>query len=110
MILYHYTNAKGLAGILGQGQIRPSLKASNPKDARYGDGQYFSDVLPGTRRLGQLSYLFIGNPYQGRRFTHYVAMDVQGLRVVQGRRAVYVAVSAEPLPIADRIRGYGRST
>ena len=26
--------------------IKPSLKANNPKDARYGDGQYFSDLNP----------------------------------------------------------------
>lgn len=41
--LYHYTNEKGLNGILESNELRPSLKANNPKDARYGDGQYLSE-------------------------------------------------------------------
>ena len=47
-ILYHYTNDKGLKGILSSKQLNPFLKANNPKDARYGNGQYLSDILPGT--------------------------------------------------------------
>ena len=34
--LYHYTSDAGVAGILDSGQLYPSLKANNPKDARYG--------------------------------------------------------------------------
>ncbi len=31
--LFHYTNEKGLAGILESGELRPSLKALNPNVA-----------------------------------------------------------------------------
>ena len=47
--LYHYTSEKGLAGILDTGTLNPSLKANNPKDARYGNGQYFTDIAPGSK-------------------------------------------------------------
>lgn len=42
--LFHYTSEAGLQGILDSCEINPSLKATNPNDARYGDGQYFSDI------------------------------------------------------------------
>ncbi|MBS7528915.1 hypothetical protein IC619_000205 [Hazenella sp. IB182353] len=60
--LYHYTNESGLNGILHSKQ-NASLKANNPKDARYGDGQYLNDITPGSKRPGQLSYAFIRNPW-----------------------------------------------
>jgi hypothetical protein len=31
---------------------------------------------------------FLGNPWQGARFTHFVEIDVTGLDVVQGRPGV----------------------
>ena len=43
--LYHYTSEKGLTGILDTGTLNPSLKANNPKDARYGNGQYLRILL-----------------------------------------------------------------
>lgn len=46
--LYHYTNQKGLTGITESNQLNPSLKANNPNDARYGNGQYLSDIEPQT--------------------------------------------------------------
>ena len=45
--LYHYTDEKGLKGILEDEELKPSLKEVNPKDARYGNGQYVSDIVPG---------------------------------------------------------------
>ena len=65
--------------------LKPSLLALNPADARYGDGQYLSDIIPGTLRPSKLSRLFLKIPYQGRRFTHYVEVDVTGLIVLKGR-------------------------
>ncbi|EXU74362.1 hypothetical protein BG55_17225 [Erwinia mallotivora] len=49
-ILYHYTHNNGLDGILTSKKLNPSLKANNPKNARYGDGQYLSDVKHGTKK------------------------------------------------------------
>lgn len=33
--LYHYTNKKGMEGIVDSQKLNPSLKANNLKDARY---------------------------------------------------------------------------
>jgi len=107
--LYHYTNEDGMRGIVDSGQLNPSLKANNPKDARYGDGQYLSDIVPGTRTNGQLSYAFLRVPYQGRKFSHYVEIDVSGLEILKGRDNVFVHLSGDPLDISDRIVSSGRN-
>lgn len=105
--LYHYTDEAGLAGIRESGQLWASTRAANPKDARYGDGQYLTDIVPGTRTLAQLSRAFLGHPFSGRRFTHYVEIDVTGLKVVRGRDHVYVVPNDGPLDITDRIVSWG---
>ncbi len=43
--LFHYTDEAGLTGIRSSEELWPSLKALNPKDAFYGDGQYLSDII-----------------------------------------------------------------
>ena len=45
-IMCHYTSEQGYKGILQSKNIRPSLKVNNPKDARFGEGQYVSDIQP----------------------------------------------------------------
>ena len=44
--LYHYTNEAGMQGILDSEALNPSLKAINPNDVRYDNGQYLSDIAP----------------------------------------------------------------
>ncbi|MFD6394845.1 putative T7SS-secreted protein [Nocardia sp. NPDC060259] len=107
--LYHYTNQEGHDGILDSQELRPSLREQNPKDARYGDGQYLTDVQPGTRTLGQLSYDFLRVPWAGQKFTHFLEIDVTGLEVVQGRPGVFVVPNSGPLDLAGRIIRSGRN-
>jgi hypothetical protein len=38
-IFHHYTRQEGHVRILQSKTLLPSLKANNPKDARFGDGQ-----------------------------------------------------------------------
>ncbi len=64
-VMYHYTSQQGLKSIIDSKLINPSLKANNPKDARFGDGQYLSDIIPGTKRPSQLSQVFFGLPGRG---------------------------------------------
>jgi len=106
-ILYHYTNAAGLAGILSTLVINPSLLTNNPNDARYGDGQYFTDILPGTRSNASLSATFLGNPFQGNKYSNFVAVDVTSLNVILGRPNVYVVPNDLPLDISTRLVGSG---
>jgi hypothetical protein len=66
-----------------------------------------SDIAPGTMTGNQLSRNFLGVPWQGDRFTNYVAIDVSGLNVVVGRPNVYVIPNSGPLDVSGRIRGFG---
>ncbi|WKD51141.1 HYD1 signature containing ADP-ribosyltransferase family protein [Microbulbifer spongiae] len=108
-ILYHYTNQIGYTGILESQSIYPSLKANNPKDARFGDGQYLSDITPGSKRPGQLSMIFFNIPWAGHRFTHHINVNVKGLNVILGRKHVHLVPNSKPLDISDRLAGHGRN-
>lgn len=108
--LYHYTNDKGLDGILESGQINPSIKALNPKDARYGNGQYLSDIVPGENTLGQISHKLLNVPWAGKKFTNYIEIDVNGLNMIKGRDGVYLIPNEGPLVITNRIINYGKVT
>ncbi|MFC4627051.1 HYD1 signature containing ADP-ribosyltransferase family protein [Promicromonospora alba] len=107
--LYHYTDDAGLEGILKSKELMPSLKARNPSDARYGDGQYLSDIAPGSKTCAQLSRCFIGQPFQGQRFKNYVEIDTTGLEVTKGRDNVFVVPGDQALDIAGRILGWGQN-
>jgi hypothetical protein len=107
--LYHYTNKAGQDAIVDSGTLNPSLKALKPQDARLGDGQYLSDIEPGTKTCGQLARCFFGTPWGGQRFTNFVKIDVRGLGLVTDptRPGVYLIPNSGPLDISSRIAGYG---
>jgi hypothetical protein len=95
---------------LDQEALNPSLKALNPNDVRYGNGQYLSDIVPGTKTPAQLSRQFLNQPFQGAKFSHYVEVDVTGLNVVQGRPGVFVIPNETPLNLTGRIVNSGPVT
>src|SRR5437588_13046976 len=99
--LYHYTDRAGLDGILQTQVLLASMAASHPRDVRYGNGQYLTDVVPGTKTSAQLSRLLYGHPFLGHRCTHYVEIDVTGLTVRRGRIGVYVIPSEQPLDLRN---------
>ncbi|WP_412759201.1 HYD1 signature containing ADP-ribosyltransferase family protein [Neobacillus mesonae] len=49
-------------GILDSNQLNPSLKANNPKDVRFGNGQYLSDITLETKTPAQLAKSMIMIP------------------------------------------------
>ena len=105
--LYHYTSQEGLQGILNSGKLNASLKANNPSDAFYGEGQYFSDIAPGTMTNNQLSRQFINNPFQGNKFSQYLEINVSNLDITKGRSGVYVNHSTQPLNIKGLVKSSG---
>jgi hypothetical protein len=107
--LFHYTDEVGQAGILRSLRLNPSLKSITPSDAYYGNGQYLSDIRPGTYSNASLSSRFLRNPYQGARFSHYVEIDVAGLDVLEGRPGVFVIPNDEPLDVFGRILSWGKN-
>jgi hypothetical protein len=106
--LYHYTSQKGYEGIRSSNELWPSTKAANPLDARYGNGQYFSDIVPGTKTPAQLSRSFINNPFQGNKFDHYVEIDVSDLNVSKCRDNVYLIPNEGSLNLTGRIINGGK--
>ncbi|MBI2803882.1 MAG: hypothetical protein HYX68_02745 [Planctomycetes bacterium] len=105
--LYHYTSAQGCEQIVSSQMLKPSLAASNPRDVRYGDGQYLSDIAPETRTPGQLAYALLHDPRGWRRFTHFVEIDVTGLNATEGRPGVFVIPNTEGLDLTGRIVRFG---
>lgn len=107
-ILYHYTSEQGMNAIVESQRLNPSLMANNPRDCFYGEGQYLSDIIPGTKTLAQLSRTFIQNPFQGNKYSHYVEIDATDLKVEFGRPNVFVVLNKEPLDLSDRIISFGK--
>ncbi|MCI5131665.1 MAG: hypothetical protein D3904_09105 [Candidatus Electrothrix sp. EH2] len=105
--LFHYTDHTGYEGILESRQLNPSTISQNPNDVRYGAGQYLSDVKPQTKTPAQLSRLFLGHPFQGKKYTHYIEIDVSDLTVLQGRPSVFVIRNDKPLDLTGRVVRHG---
>lgn len=105
----HYiinTNEKGMNGIVDSQKLNPSLKANNLKDARYGNGQYLTDIKPDNQTLVSLAKKFITIPNK-YKYTHYVEIDVTDLDVIKGRDGVFAIFNDSPLGLRGRIVGTG---
>jgi Domain of unknown function (DUF6881)/HYD1 signature containing ADP-ribosyltransferase len=94
-VLFHYTDAAGLDAILLTAQLLPSTGTRSPNDVRYGDGQYLTDIEPGTMTGAQLSRRLLGHPWmcEQESFAREL-IDMQYLRVQWTHRH-----SADPVEI-----------
>lgn len=125
--LYHYTDSAGLAGIVASMSIKPSL---HPYNARFGRGQYFTDIAPeqigGINKsemtqqqntntniyaLSQLSAKLFNIGPSDRRLRHFVEICVDQLPIVYIDepldRHIYLHKSELPLDIHERLVRYG---
>ncbi|NEW08355.1 hypothetical protein GK047_20360 [Paenibacillus sp. SYP-B3998] len=109
-ILYHYTDLAGYQGILSSMVLWPSTKAKRPRDAAYGDGQYFTDIAPNTMTKRDLSQALYRNTYQTDSVSYYIAVDVTDLPIQYGRPYVYVHLNPLPLPLEGRLVDSGAQT
>jgi hypothetical protein len=107
--LYHYTDQTGLDGILGSMVLLASTTVGHPRDVRYVNGQYLTDIAPGAKTPAQLSRALFGHPFLGQRCTHYVEIDVAGLNVRPGRSSVYVVPNDQSLDLNGRLVRSGRN-
>jgi RHS repeat-associated protein len=105
--LFHYTTEDRMKKIVDSQELYPSTKANNPKDAIYGDGQYLTDIQPGTKTQGQLARALIGVPWGGSKFTHYVEIGTTGLEVFEKRPGVFYIPNSGSLDLTGRIAGSG---
>ncbi len=123
LILYHYTNSKeNLDSIVATQTLRASF---GEKNARYGPGQYFTDVHPGmiaaetvagltkdditlgNMSKGQAARLLFGDARKKASFNYYLRIDVGGLPIQNPRPNVYYLPNDKPLDLRGRIKGYG---
>lgn len=99
--LFHYTSEAGEEGIRKSGKLNPALE---PPSARYGPGQYFTDLAPdaGLRR-GQIARRLFGIPNAGRRLDRCIEIDVCGLGVEQVAPNIFRLPGTNPLDVSRRI-------
>jgi len=121
--LIHYTNQEGMEGIVDSKAIRPSI---GEKNARFGHGQYFTDIKPetiGGRTMkdipkadvaagkisqGQLAANIYGDARKLNSVSHYVEIDVTGLEVEEPRPGTFLIRGETDLDITNRIAGHGK--
>ncbi|HEJ7077048.1 TPA: RHS domain-containing protein [Serratia marcescens] len=118
--LIHYTTEEGLKGILDSGELRAS---SGPIHARFGDGEYLTDIKPeqiggrtlkeaagtGKLSLGQVAHNLYGDSRKINSITHYVEIDVTGLDVSEPRPNTFRVANTGNLDISKRIVKSGKS-
>ena len=119
-ILIHYTTEEGMKGIMESGVIRPS---SGDIHARFGDGQYFTNIRPemiggrtlkdvggtGKMSLGQLAADIYGDARKLKGISHFVEIDVTGLDVIELRKNTFLIINTKDLDVSKRIVKSGRS-
>jgi hypothetical protein len=101
--LYPFTTAKALASILRSQKLNASTRRTSPKDVRYGNGQYLTDIEPGTLPPARLTRALIGLPFDRGWFTHFLEIDVTGLELNPARKHVSVVPNTKALSLMGRI-------
>lgn len=118
--LFHYTDQKGMEGIIESGSIRPS---TGDIHARFGNGQYFTNITPdmvggrtmrdaagtGKMSLGQLAANIYGDARKLGSITHFVEIDVTGLNITEPRPGTFLLANADDLDVSNRIVRSGTS-
>ncbi|MGI9920181.1 HYD1 signature containing ADP-ribosyltransferase family protein [Vibrio owensii] len=107
--LHHYTTEQGLEGIIASKQIFASTKAKRAKDARYGNGQYLTDIKPNTYSPEKLSMKLFGGPHSFKRCEHFISIDVTALEVDSPVKYIFVVPNEDPLDISDIINASGEN-
>lgn len=108
-ILYHYTTEQGRFGIIDSGVLRPSLVQENGQDAKYGSGQYFTNIAPdkiaavslsdmtdAQKEAGQISlrqllrWIMIGSIAE-EKLAFYIKFNVSSL-IIESTESPYIYI------------------
>ena len=104
-VLRHYTSEAGYNAIIESGELLPSI---GTKNARHGTGQYFTDLMEGYTS-GQVSKRLFGVPWNNKKLTHFIDVDVSGLNVVKNGPHNYLIPSSHTLFLNGRLVNHGHS-
>jgi len=120
--LFHYTSEEGLSDILASKSLNPSV---NPINARYGPGQYLTDIPPeqigantisdltaeqieqGLISRSQLARRLFGQPWAGNKLEAFLEIDVTDLTVENPVPNIFRIPGTSPLDLVDRIIRFG---
>ncbi|MFZ1458028.1 MAG: HYD1 signature containing ADP-ribosyltransferase family protein, partial [Saprospiraceae bacterium] len=105
-VLRHYTNEAGYNAIMKSGELFASTGAKN---ARYGSGQYLTDLMSNGLSSGQVSRRLFGVPWNGSKVTHFIDINVGGLNTIKNAPFNYLLPGTNSLPIGGRIVNHGVS-
>lgn len=78
--LIHYTSKENYIKIMESKELKPSVGI---KHARYGNGQYFTDLDPSQYTAGQISRRLYGVPWNTSKLEYFIKIDVRGLNIIQ---------------------------
>ncbi len=96
----HYTTEEGYKQIMESKELLPSL---DPKHARFGQGQYFTDLNPSEYTAGQVSRRLFGVPWCTSKVQYHIRIDLSGLNVINNVPGNYLVPNTTPLNIQNRI-------
>ena len=73
------------------------------KNARYGEGQYLTNIEPNNYTAGQISRKLYGVPWNTPKVEYFIKIDVSGLNIIQNNTYNYLIPGKNPLPLHGRI-------
>ena len=73
------------------------------KNARYGEGQYFTNLEPNNFTAGQISRRLYGIPFKTSKVEYFIKVDVRGLNVIQNNPHNFLVPGRNPLNLHGRI-------
>ena len=79
------------------------------KNARFGEGQYLTDIEPNSLTAGQVSRRLYGVPWNTSKIAYHIKVDVKGLNVIQNNPHNFLVPGNNPLPLHGRILDSGVS-
>ena len=104
-VLRHYTSKSGYEGIMASGELYPSL---GNKYARYGAGQYFTDLVGET--LENTSRILYGHMFNGKKIEYFIDVSLDGLNVIKNKPHNFLVPGLAPLSLEGRIINHGISS
>ncbi len=98
--LFHYTTEVGYNSIRASEELFPSTGFTH---ARFGPGQYFTDIAPHTTTAKNLTGKLFRFPVIKNKMTHFIEVDVSGLNVIKNAPYNYVIPGTSNLNLSGRI-------
>jgi hypothetical protein len=86
--------------------LNPSIGLKN---ARYGEGQYLTNLEAKDYTAGQISRRLYGVPWNTAKVEYFIKIDVSGLNVIQNNSYNFLISGKNPLNLQGRIIESGLS-